>query len=81
MFRVRRKPYSRIILRTGDFAWAQYCQPRTQPKFAPSRPMLPTRLPRVQTQITMYINSPGGVVTAGLAIYDTMQASALLRWC
>jgi len=21
----------------------------------------------------MYINSPGGVVTAGLAIYDTMQ--------
>lgn len=24
-------------------------------------------------EITMYINSPGGVVTAGLAIYDTMQ--------
>jgi ATP-dependent Clp protease protease subunit len=24
-------------------------------------------------QIDMYINSPGGVVTAGLAIYDTMQ--------
>src|SRR5215218_8041940 len=23
--------------------------------------------------IIMYINSPGGVVTAGLAIYDTMQ--------
>ena len=23
--------------------------------------------------IQMYINSPGGVVTAGLAIYDTMQ--------
>ena len=23
--------------------------------------------------ITMYINSPGGVVTAGLGIYDTMQ--------
>ncbi len=23
--------------------------------------------------ITLYINSPGGVVTAGLAIYDTMQ--------
>ena len=23
--------------------------------------------------IFMYINSPGGVVTAGLAIYDTMQ--------
>jgi len=23
--------------------------------------------------ITMYINSPGGMVTAGLAIYDTMQ--------
>src|ERR1700753_554787 len=23
--------------------------------------------------ISMYINSPGGVVTAGLAIYDTMQ--------
>lgn len=24
-------------------------------------------------QITIYINSPGGVVTSGLAIYDTMQ--------
>ncbi|KAK9830447.1 hypothetical protein WJX72_011814 [[Myrmecia] bisecta] len=24
-------------------------------------------------QISMYINSPGGAVTAGLAIYDTMQ--------
>lgn len=27
-------------------------------------------------QIHLYINSPGGVVTAGLAIYDTMQV-----WC
>lgn len=24
----------------------------------------------------MYINSPGGVITAGLAIYDTMQVGA-----
>ena len=24
-------------------------------------------------EIYMYINSPGGVVTAGMAIYDTMQ--------
>ena len=24
--------------------------------------------------ISMYINSPGGIVTGGLAIYDTMQA-------
>src|SRR5258706_2391671 len=24
-------------------------------------------------EISMYINSPGGVVTAGLAVYDTMQ--------
>src|SRR5437899_6608570 len=24
-------------------------------------------------EVNMYINSPGGVVTAGLAIYDTMQ--------
>ena len=24
-------------------------------------------------EISMYINSPGGVVTAGMAIYDTMQ--------
>jgi ATP-dependent Clp protease protease subunit len=23
--------------------------------------------------VTLYINSPGGIVTAGLAIYDTMQ--------
>ncbi|GFH22368.1 ATP-dependent Clp protease proteolytic subunit, partial [Haematococcus lacustris] len=27
--------------------------------------------------IQMYINSPGGVVTAGLAIYDTMQSWAV----
>jgi ATP-dependent Clp protease, protease subunit len=26
-----------------------------------------------EEDITMYINSPGGVVTSGLAIYDTMQ--------
>jgi ATP-dependent Clp protease protease subunit len=26
-----------------------------------------------QKDISLYINSPGGVVTAGLAIYDTMQ--------
>ncbi len=26
-----------------------------------------------EKEITMYINSPGGSVTAGLAIYDTMQ--------
>ena len=24
-------------------------------------------------EISLYINSPGGVVTSGLAIYDTMQ--------
>jgi ATP-dependent Clp protease, protease subunit len=28
-------------------------------------------------EISMYINSPGGVVTAGLAIYDTMQAASM----
>lgn len=26
-----------------------------------------------EKDITMYINSPGGVITAGMAIYDTMQ--------
>ena len=26
-----------------------------------------------EKDISIYINSPGGVVTAGLAIYDTMQ--------
>ncbi len=26
-----------------------------------------------EKEINLYINSPGGVVTAGLAIYDTMQ--------
>eukprot|EP00854_Cymbomonas_tetramitiformis_P009086 gene9086-10764_t len=31
-----------------------------------------------EKQINMYINSPGGSVTAGLAIYDTMQGSLLL---
>lgn len=28
-------------------------------------------------QISMYINSQGGVVTSGLAIYDTMQVRSL----
>ncbi|CEI96416.1 Putative ATP-dependent Clp protease proteolytic subunit [Rhizopus microsporus] len=28
-----------------------------------------------EKQISLYINSPGGSVTAGMAIYDTMQAS------
>ena len=29
--------------------------------------------------ISMYINSPGGIVTAGMAIYDTMQVCATFR--
>ncbi|MBI5573393.1 MAG: ATP-dependent Clp endopeptidase proteolytic subunit ClpP [Elusimicrobia bacterium] len=28
---------------------------------------------RAEKEISLYINSPGGLVTAGLAIYDTMQ--------
>lgn len=35
--------------------------------------VLPLLIEHAPTQISMYINSPGGVVTAGLAIYDTMQ--------
>ena len=33
--------------------------------------------------IHMYINSPGGSVTAGLAIYDTMQyvLPPIATWC
>lgn len=30
-----------------------------------------------ERDITLYINSPGGSVSAGLAIYDTMQVSAV----
>ena len=30
-----------------------------------------------EKQINMYINSPGGSVTAGMAIYDTMQKKAV----
>ena len=29
--------------------------------------------------ITLYINSPGGSVSAGMAIYDTMQVSHLKK--
>ena len=29
--------------------------------------------------ISLYINSPGGAVTAGLAIYDTMQFLSLIH--
>lgn len=32
-----------------------------------------------EMQIAMYINSGGGVVTAGLAIYDTMQVQSCLQ--
>lgn len=37
----------------------------------------------VNKPIHMYINSPGGVVTAGLAIYDTMQyiRPPIATWC
>tara|TARA_B100000795_G_scaffold100788_2_gene74083 strand:+ start:236 stop:502 length:267 start_codon:yes stop_codon:yes gene_type:complete len=41
------------------------CAPRTQ--------LLYLEAQSVDKPIFMYINSPGGVVTAGLAIYDTMQ--------
>ena len=36
-----------------------------------------------ESDIQMYINSPGGVVTAGLAIYDTMQhvRPNVQTWC
>ena len=27
----------------------------------------------------MYINSPGGVVTSGIAIYDTMQLNVMIQ--
>ena len=37
-----------------------------------------------QKKIFLYINSPGGLVTSGLGIYDTMQYQArcfnLLHW-
>jgi ATP-dependent protease ClpP protease subunit len=35
-------------------------------------PCLPPCMPQT-LQVSLYINSPGGLVTAGLAIYDTMQ--------
>ncbi len=47
----------------ASWAWGRLGRPTTL------LPPLPARVP----QISMYINSPGGVVTAGLAIYDTMQ--------
>ena len=28
---------------------------------------------KIEKDISMYINSPGGIVTSGLAIYDTME--------
>jgi ATP-dependent Clp protease protease subunit len=34
---------------------------------------MPFRNPTIQTDIRLYVNSPGGSVSAGLAIYDTMQ--------
>lgn len=36
-----------------------------------------------ERDISMYINSPGGVITAGLAIYDTMRfiRPSISTWC
>ena len=51
-------------------------------------PILDTNLFFLQSEsakkpIHMYINSPGGSVTAGLAIYDTMQyvLPPISTWC
>ena len=33
-----------------------------------------------EADISLYINSPGGSVTAGMAIYDTMQFIKQLIW-
>ncbi|MBU2101758.1 MAG: ATP-dependent Clp protease proteolytic subunit, partial [Candidatus Omnitrophica bacterium] len=35
--------------------------------------MLFLQMEDVNKDINLYINTPGGVITAGLAIYDTMQ--------
>ena len=35
--------------------------------------LLLLELENPKKEISMYINSPGGLVTAGMAIYDTMQ--------
>ena len=32
-----------------------------------------------EKDISFYINSPGGVITAGMAIYDTMQYLSLIH--
>jgi ATP-dependent Clp protease protease subunit len=32
-----------------------------------------------EKEIFLYINSPGGVITSGLAIYDTMQYLSLIH--
>ena len=32
-----------------------------------------------EKDISLYINSPGGIVTAGMAIYDTMQYLSLIH--
>ena len=37
------------------------------------RPVAPLSAKDPRTDISLYLNSPGGLVTAGLAIYDTMR--------
>lgn len=49
------------------------CQPGSYS--SSSTPLLPSHVLCAWWQVFLYINSPGGVVTAGLAIYDTMQVS------
>jgi len=57
-----------------------YCSQHTTPQhtttqhnITPQHHNITPPQPPPHTQVHMYINSPGGVVTAGLAIYDTMQ--------
>ncbi len=56
----------RIIFRTGPI-YDQVSSPIR------AQLLLPGVLENPSKDISFYINSPGGVVTAGLAVYDTMQ--------
>ena len=46
---------------------------RSRPQKLPTSFLSLLETPNTQTDISMYVNSPGGSVTAGMAVFDTMR--------
>ena len=61
------------VLHTSDSAWRLLAQLRVDHASLIVSQLLFLESDDTDKDISLYINSPGGVITAGMAIYDTMQ--------